>query len=74
MPGQTLGKQIKAERERLGLSRRAFAYKLNPENPESARRSLYFWETGSRSPSAENRQALAEALGLSSSFFNGDES
>jgi transcriptional regulator with XRE-family HTH domain len=69
-----IGDRIKAEREKLGYSRRAFAFKMNPEQPESTRRALYFWETNQREPSEKNRRAIAEALGLPPSTFNGDQS
>jgi transcriptional regulator with XRE-family HTH domain len=70
----TLGQRIRAERERAGVSKRALAHKLNPSNPESARRELYYWESGKYAPERKNREAIAKALGLPSSFFNGDKS
>jgi transcriptional regulator with XRE-family HTH domain len=70
---QNIGKAIRQERERAGYSRRAFGFKLDPQHPESARRKIYMWELGEREPNQKNRKAIAEALGLSPSFFNGDE-
>jgi transcriptional regulator with XRE-family HTH domain len=70
--GLKTGVAIQQAREKAGFSRRSLGKRISPENPESGRRKILFWETGQREPSKKNREAIAMALGLPASTFNGD--
>lgn len=72
-PRTRFGHQLRQELDRQGLSLRAFARRLNPSNPEVARRSLAKWNAGTVVPSLESRSAVAVALGLNPSHFGDDE-
>lgn len=59
------GQQVRHELDSQRMSIRKLARKLDPSNPEVARRSLARWIGGYNQPSRINRIAVAEALGLS---------
>lgn len=52
-----------------GVSIRELARRLNPERPETARRSLIRYIKGEVIPEQRNRDEIAAALGLSTDYF-----
>lgn len=58
MPTKTLGQQIRAARESVGLSRRRLGIILDCEGS-----SIYNWERGKHNPDLGTLQAIAKATG-----------
>lgn len=66
-PLQQLGRNIRAARERCGMSLRQVA-----EDTELPNQSICRWENGQRSLSATQLHALAQCFGVTmDSFFEG---
>jgi transcriptional regulator with XRE-family HTH domain len=49
------------------------ARRLNPENPDYARRSIHRWLNGQNYPQTAQRRQIAEALGLASDRFESED-
>lgn len=69
----TFGSRLRAELERQGLSLRKLSRRLDPQNPERARRNLSRWVAGHHRPSPGSRVLIAEALGLHRDHFADDD-
>lgn len=67
------GHRLRAELDRQGLSIRALSRRLEPQNPDQARRSLIRWLSGQTNPRPATRQMIADALGVSVQVFADDE-
>lgn len=52
---------------------RALARRIQPDQPEVARRNLARWIGGYNKPTAANRNAVADALGVPRERFAADE-
>jgi transcriptional regulator with XRE-family HTH domain len=64
---EIVASNIASERERLGLSRRAFGQLIDADQM-----LVYKWERGLHRPSDENMAALAEKTGRDLSWFYTD--
>lgn len=68
------GSKLRLELDNRGMSLRAFARKVNPDQPEVARRNLARWIGGYNQPSRLNRIAVARAFGMpDDSFLDEDD-
>lgn len=66
-------KQLRAELTRQNVSIRSLAKRMNPEEPNVARRNVYRWLAGTSAPSPASREAVAQALGLPLDHFASDD-
>ena len=55
------------------VSIRGLAKRINPEDPESARRNLHRWLAAENYPSKASRQAIADGLGITREELDPDE-
>lgn len=67
------GQELRSQLDRQRLSIRKLAKRLDPEQPDRARRNLARWIGGYNSPSRISRIAVAEALGLPSDALLEDD-
>lgn len=65
--------KLRAELVRQGLGVRTLARKMDPAQPERARRSLNRWLNEGIKPSPANRVAVAVALGVSEDSFDAED-
>lgn len=65
--------KLRAELVRQGLGVRTLARKMDPAQPERARRSLNRWLNEGIKPSPANRVAVAVALGVPEESFSDDD-
>jgi transcriptional regulator with XRE-family HTH domain len=70
---KTFARQLREELSRQKLGIRTLARRMDPERPETARRSLYKWLGGEHLPSRASREAVAVALGLPEDHFSADD-
>ena len=67
------GDKLALELERQQVSRHDLARRLNPGEPENARRLIRKWIKGQHSPVRSSRVLVAEALGLESGHFDDED-
>jgi len=67
------GEKLRRELDRQDVSVRALARKLQPQQPEVARRNLARWIGGYNRPTTAHRDAIADALGVSREQFAADD-
>lgn len=65
--------KVATELKRQGMGIRTLARRLDPEQPERARRNLNRWIHEGIKPSPANRVAVAVALGVREDAFADDE-
>lgn len=70
--GAHYGESLQAALDRTEVSVRELARRLNPSDPETARRSVKRYLRGSQTPTVQTREQIADALGLSRSDIEGD--
>lgn len=69
----TYANQLRAALDRLDLSIRKAGRLYNPADPESGRRAMHDWLSGKTDPTAETRQRIADALGVTREDIEGTE-
>ena len=72
-PRSLFGDRLRRELDRTGVSIRGLSRRLDPKNPDAARRNLTRWIGGHNVPTPANRDAVADALGVDRSVFSEDE-
>lgn len=66
------GERLRTELSRQNLSIRKLARRIDPKNPEVARRNLSRWIAGTK-PTGASRALVADALGVDMSYFDEDD-
>lgn len=69
----TFAQRLRTELDRADLSVRALAKRLDADNPETARRNLMRYLSGSTKPGQRMRDAIADALGVDRSLLSADD-
>lgn len=70
------GRKLRDQLDRQSISVRELARRMQPDDPESARRNIARWLAPRASavmPSRANVRAVAEALGVAPDELNGDD-
>jgi hypothetical protein len=69
----TFSDKLNAVLEDRSMSNRGLANRIDPENPESARRTIRKWRSGQQTATQASRNSVTDALGLERGSLDPDD-